>query len=146
MKATVVSVLLLFGCGVLMAGSSDESAIRDLVAKYVQAREARNTEALRSLFTEDADQLVSSGDWRYGREQLVAGMLRSSEQSPGERSISVERVRIISSTVAVADARYVIKGQTGVPERKMWSTFIAERTPDGWRLSGIRNMLPAPSR
>jgi uncharacterized protein (TIGR02246 family) len=130
----------------LMAGSNDEAAVRALVAKYVQAREARNSEALLCLFTEDADQLVSSGEWRYGRESLLSGMSRSSEQSPGERSIFVERVRFVTPNVAIADSRYLIKGQTGVLERRMWSTFIALRTPDGWRLTGIRNMLPAPSR
>jgi hypothetical protein len=26
----------------------------------------------------------------------------------------------------------------------MWSTFVMTRTKDGWRITAIRNMLPAP--
>jgi len=146
MNAPMVFVMLAICCCRLQAGPNDESAVRALVAKYLQARESRDLEALQGLFTDDADQLVSSGEWRYGREELLSGMLRSSEQSPGKRSIIVERVRFLTPDVAIADSRYLIKGQAGVPERRMWSTFIAVRTPDGWRLTGIRNMLPAPSR
>jgi hypothetical protein len=59
--------------------------------------------------------------------------------------ITVETVRFVSADVAIADARYVIAGQDGTPDRSMWSAFIAVLTRDGWRLTGIRNMLPAPS-
>jgi len=126
--------------------AEDDQSVRDLVGKYAAAREHRDPDSIRSLFTEQADQLVSSGVWRHGRETLVEGMLGSSRANPGGRTITVERVRFITPDSAVADARYVIKGSDGAPDRKMWSTFIAVRTDDGWRLSAIRNMLPAPRR
>jgi uncharacterized protein (TIGR02246 family) len=119
--------------------SQDEAAVKQLVARYNAARDEEQPEAIRSLFTEDADQLVSSGEWRRGREPLVDGMLRSSRQNPGKRRLTVEAVRFVSPDVAIADARYVI---AGAATRDMWSTFVAVRTPAGWRLSAIRNMLP----
>jgi uncharacterized protein (TIGR02246 family) len=119
--------------------SQDEAAVKQLVARYNAARDEEQPEAIRSLFTEDADQLVSSGEWRRGREPLVDGMLRSSRQNPGKRRLTVEAVRFVSPDVAIADARYVI---AGAATRDMWSTFVAVRTPEGWRLSAIRNMLP----
>ena len=125
------------------ANESDEQLIRDLVAKYASAREVRNPEAIDALFTPDADQLVSSGEWRFGRDSLVAGMLRSSQRNPGDRTITVERVRFISSETAIADARYAIKGRDGAADRNMWSTFIVVKEAGGWRLAAIRNMLPA---
>ena len=118
----------------------DDSAVRELVARYNAARDQEDASVIRTLFTSDADQLVSSGEWRRGREALVEGMLRSSRENPGDRTLTVETVRFLSADIAIADARYVIKGAT---TRHMWSTFVAVRTPDGWRLSAIRNMLPA---
>jgi uncharacterized protein (TIGR02246 family) len=122
----------------------DAQAIRDLVARYEAARDARDPAALRALFTDDADQLVSSGEWRHGREDLVAGMLRSSAANPGGRTLRVEATRFVASDVALADARYEIAGTGGAATRRMWSTFVAVRTRDGWRLAAIRNMRPTP--
>ena len=121
----------------------DERAVKDLVARYNAARDNEDPAAIRALFTADADQLVSSGEWRRGRDELVEGMLRSSRTNPGDRTLAVETVRFPTGDVAVADARYEIAGAAGAPTtRRMWSTFVAVRTPAGWRLSAIRNMLP----
>ena len=56
----------------------DEAAVREVVQRYQDAREARDAKALAALFTDDADQLTSSGEWRKGRDQVVQGGLRSS--------------------------------------------------------------------
>ena len=48
----------------LVFAQTDESAIREVVQKYVNARELRDPKAVEALFTEDADQLVSDGVWR----------------------------------------------------------------------------------
>ena len=140
---------LLVGLIVLPTGLPADSdpeaqAVKDLVAAYAVARETRDPESVRSLFTDDADQLVSSGTWRRGREALVRGMLESSRRNPGSRSLAVEAVRFPAPGTALADARYVIKGMEGAEDRKMWSTFLCVRTADGWRIAAIRNMLPAP--
>lgn len=123
--------------------SADEAAVTELVARYQNARESQDPDAIETLFTEEADQLVSSGEWRHGRDTLVEGMLRSSRRNSGERTITVETVRALTADTAIADARYIIAGTGGSPDRKMWSTFLAVRTPDGWRIAAIRNMLPA---
>lgn len=122
---------------------AQEAAVRDVVAKYVAARERRDADAIRALFTEDADQLTSSGDWRRGREEVVRGVLASSERTGGTRTIKIETVRFPAPDVAVADGRYEIAGaKDGV--RRMWTSFLMTRDAGGWRISAIRNMLPAP--
>ena len=123
--------------------SADDRAVRDVVRRYVDAREARDAKAVAALFAADADQLVSSGEWRQGRDQVVTGSLASTAQSGGKRTIDVERVRLVSKDVAIADGRYAITGVDG-GDRRMWSTFVMVRESDGWRISAIRNMLPAP--
>jgi hypothetical protein len=70
-------------------------------------------------------------------------MLESSRQSSGARTITVEMVRAVAPGVALADARYEIAGTGGAADRKMWSTFVLVRTAEGWRITAIRNMLPA---
>lgn len=124
---------------------NDEAAVRDVVKRYVDAREARDAKALAGLFTEDADQLVSSGEWRKGRDQVVKGGLASSAASSGKRTISVQSVRFVGKDVAIADGPYEIVGAAaGGENRKMWTAFVMTRGAGGWRIAAIRNMLPAP--
>jgi len=127
--------------------ANDEAAVKAVVARYVDAREKRDAAAIEALFTSDADQLVSSGEWRKGREAVVRGTLASSESTGGRRTITIESVRFVGSGVAVADGRYEISGMAGGQSRHMWSSFVMTRGPDGWRIAAIRNMLPAqPTR
>ena len=51
--------------------------------------------------------------------------------------VNVETIRFLTKDTAIADGRYEIN------DRKMWSTFLMVRTPDGWKIGAIRNMLPA---
>jgi uncharacterized protein (TIGR02246 family) len=125
------------------AQSADEAAVRAIVQKYVDAREARDPRAIEPLFTEDADQLVSDGTWRRGRDSLVRGMLESSKRNPARRSINVESVRFLSADVALVDGRYIQKGAEGGKDREMWTAITLKRVAGGWRIAAIRNMLPS---
>jgi uncharacterized protein (TIGR02246 family) len=125
------------------ARQNDESAIRDVVSKYVDAREQKDPKAVEELFTSDADQLVSSGEWRKGRDAVVRGTMESSSRTGGKRTITVESVRMLSPDVAIADGRYELTGLAGGATRSMWTTLVLKRTEKGWRISAIRNMLPA---
>ncbi len=146
--AAAVSAVLVLGAlsaGAAFAQSTagDEAAIRGVVQKYLDAREHRDPKAVEALFTKDADQLVSTGQWRRGRDELVSGTLGSSENNPGKRTLTVETIRFVAPGVALADARYEIVNPNGETARKMWSTFLMTRD-DTWRIAAIRNMLPAP--
>ena len=129
--------------GALFAQVGDETAIRDVVQKYVNARELQDPKAVEALFTEDADQLVSDGVWRKGREAIVKGTLESSQRSGGHRTIEVQSVRFLSADVAVADGRYALAASAGAAARQMWTSILLTRKSGVWRIAGIRNMLPA---
>jgi hypothetical protein len=90
----------------------------------------------------DVDQLVSTGEWRDGIQSSVKGMLRSSASTPGTRTLTVEKIRLASSSSAIVDCRYEIKNDDG-SLRKMWSTFVVVAEKGGWKISAIRNMLPS---
>ena len=138
-------VLILAAASFLPAQpAGDETAVKAVVARYVDAREKRDAAAIEALFTKDADQLVSSGEWRKGRDAVVKGTLASSESSGGHRTITVENIRFVAPGVAVADGRYEITGMASGQDRRMWSTFVITRGADGWKIAAIRNMLPAP--
>jgi len=124
---------------------NDDAAIRALVAKYVAARDQTDAPGVAALFTADADQLVSTGEWRKGREEVVRGTMASSQASTGKRTIALEAIRFIGGDVALADGRYEIAATANQPARKMWTTLLVTRTSQGWRIAAIRNMLPAPA-
>jgi uncharacterized protein (TIGR02246 family) len=124
------------------ADARELQEIEAVVNSYSQARTGGDSLLLSQILTAETDQLVSSGVWRKGKEEAMRGMGRSSENNPGTRTLEVEQIRLLTSDCAIADARYEIKNEDGT-ERKMWSTFLLVRTPQGWKISAIRNMLPA---
>lgn len=127
-------------------GGAEDAAVRAVVARYVAARDRSDAAAIRALFSADADQLTSSGEWRKGREDLVRGTLASSKANPGARTIAVETVRFPAPGVAIADGRYEIAAGDQGAARKMWTSFVMIKEGRAWKIAAIRNMLPAPAR
>lgn len=125
------------------ANASDEAAVRDIVQRYTQARALSDPKAIEALFTADADQYTSSGEWRRGMSRLVTGMLETSARNPGVRAITIAAVRFVTPDVAIVDGEY----RTGPDARQLWTTLIVKRDPKGWRIAAIRNMAPTgPTR
>jgi uncharacterized protein (TIGR02246 family) len=122
-------------------GDKKTQPINSLIDNYSLAREKKDTALLKSILTDDVDQLVSTGEWRNGLSESVQGMQRSSATSPGTRTLTVERIRFLDSNNAIADARYEIKNPDGTT-RKMWSTFVVVNQKGRWKIAAIRNMLP----
>jgi uncharacterized protein (TIGR02246 family) len=121
--------------------STDEQSVREVVRKYVDARDRKDAAAVRALFTEDADQLTSSGEWRRGREEVVKGSLASSAANSGARTITIDAVRFPATGMALADGAYTIG--SGETVRNMRTSFVLVRREGAWLISAIRNMLPA---
>ncbi len=121
----------------------DEAAVRRVVQQYVDAREVEDESAVGRLFTSDADQLTSSGEWRRGRAEIVRGTRASSQRTGGKRTITIETIRFPAPGVALADGRYELSGLAGNTTRQMWTSLLLTRGADGWQIAAIRNMLPA---
>ncbi|MFL6465902.1 MAG: SgcJ/EcaC family oxidoreductase [Bryobacteraceae bacterium] len=131
--------------GQSVSSHADETAIRDLIQKYMDARNNKDAEKTRSLFTEDADQLVSTGEWRKGIDAVVRGAMASSQKEAAKSSIQVEAIRFLDPGIALVDGRYeTVSAATGA-SRKMWATLVVKRVGQDWRIAAIRNMLPAPN-
>ena len=123
-------------------GNKQKKDIYELIDKYSEAREKRDTILLKRILTTAVDQLVSTGEWRNGVAESVKGMLSSSANSPGTRTLTVDKLRMLTSTSAIVDCKYEITNADNTT-RKMWSTFIVISDQGVWKISAIRNMLPA---
>jgi uncharacterized protein (TIGR02246 family) len=155
-RGGVMRILTIVLCGLLttpflhaqqsVARSADEAAVREVVAKYTAARELRDAAAIEALFTPDADQHTTSGEWRRGRAQIVPGTLQSSERNQGVRTIRIESVRFLTSDVAIADGPYEIRAAGGAAPRRMWTSIVLIKSSGGWRIGAIRNMVPTSAR
>ena len=144
-------LLLLNLTGVLFLSVQDKNpdehqrkAITSLIDQYSEAREKRDTILLKNILTTDVDQLVSTGEWRIGIGASVEGMLRSSANSPGTRTLRIENIRMFNPSTAIVDCRYEIQNTDGT-KRKMWSTFLVVAEKKIWKITAIRNMMPASS-
>ena len=149
MKKTALLLLSHLACIIVLYGQvatgNDklQKTITSLIDQYSQAREKRDTDLLKTILTPDVDQLVSTGEWRTGIKAAVEGMMKSSANSPGTRTLHIEKIQTISSSSAIVDCRYEIQNADGTA-RKMWSTFIVVADKETWKIRAIRNMLPAP--
>ena len=137
---TLLVCVLLTGAAVhsQSTNAADESAVRDVVRRYTEARELSDPKAIEALFTPDADQYTSGGEWRRGVPQLVKGMLETSARNPGQRVITIAAVRFVTSDVAIVDGDYT----TGADARRIWTTITAKRESGRWRITAIRNIAP----
>ncbi|NJO24675.1 MAG: DUF4440 domain-containing protein [Bacteroidia bacterium] len=150
MKNIALLFLLNIHCGLFLNGQDgtpddrQRKAITSLIDQYSAAREKSDTVLLKAILTTDADQLVSTGEWRSGIGSAVEGMLKSSAGRPGSRTLKVENIRMLSASVAIVDCRYEIQNADG-SMRKMWSTFLVVVQKKAWKISAIRNMLPVSS-
>ena len=137
----LTGVLFLYGQE-NMPDDNQRKAIVALIDQYSQAREKRDTILLKKILTSDVDQLVSNGEWRNGIHAAVQGMQKSSLSNPGTRTLQVDKIRMINPASAIVDCRYEIQNADGTA-RKMWSSFIVVGKKKTWKISAIRNMLPA---
>ncbi len=121
--------------------SPQKEAFQELIENYTKGREEKDANLLKSILTADIDQLVSSGEWRNGKTEALSGMLQSSSKNPGKRSISIDKMRTLTTDCAILDAKYSIENADG-SFRRMWSTFVVVKDANVWKISAIRNMLP----
>lgn len=148
MKKLVVFFFLNLVVGFFLYGQNSNPSdhqrkvIVSLIDQYSEAREKRDTILLKTILTNNVDQLVSTGEWRNGIGIPIQGMLKSSATSPGTRTLQVDKIRMLNPTTAIVDCKYEIQN-TDSTLRRMWSTFIVVTEKKAWKISAIRNMLPA---
>ena len=117
-------------------------SITFFIDQYSNAREKRDTVLLKTILTTDVDQLVSTGEWRNGISDAVQGMLKAPPIAREQERCRLNKIRMLNPTTAIVDCKYEILN-TDSTMRRMWSTFIVVAEKEAWKISAIRNMLPA---
>ena len=141
MRIALLALLLALPAAAATAQTGgDDAAIREVVRRYVEARTAEDPKQIEALFTREADQHTTAGEWRRGRGAVVPGTLRSSANNPGTRRIVIEAVRFLTPDVAIVDGPYEIGD--GADVRRNWTTLVMQREGGAWRIAAIRNALP----
>jgi len=120
----------------------DEIAIRTLIAQYLETRLQDDEQTLRSLLTEDVDQLPSSGNMRSGIDEVALGVLANSASTGGDRSITIQTIRNIGPSVAIVDGLYDIVNRLDGIDRHYLTSFIVSKESGRWKITAIRNMQP----
>lgn len=145
MKTLILFIFLMLPSFVFaqISDSQKESSLKinQLIHDYSKARESRDYVLLKSILTENIDQLVSNGEWRNGINEAIEGMMKSSNENPGSRKLEVEKIKFLSDEIALVDCRYLIS-VSGANQRKLWSSFVVVLQKKNWKIAAIRNMDP----
>ena len=125
--------------------SADDKAIRGVVQQQDEARNRGDWKAFGELFTQDAEQLTSAGEWRRGRAAIEKGVAQSMTTSyKGGKYVSkVETIRMVSPTVALADGAFEISNIGRGGSRRGQTTYVLVKSADRWRIAASRSMVPS---
>jgi uncharacterized protein (TIGR02246 family) len=128
------------------AAGADESAVRRVVQQHEDARHRRDWKAMAALFTDDAEQMASSGVWRTGRAAIESSVAASfaTAYKGATYTGTVERVRMLAPTVAIASGIFEIKNIAGSGHRMGQTTFVLVRSGADWRIATATWTVPTP--
>ena len=146
--ATVGLALVLLVPGVALgqaAAGGDVAAVRRVVQQHDQTRTSGDWKGSANLFAEDGATLTSSGEWRRGRAQIEKGGAAAGAgvYKGAKYATTIESVRLLAPTVALADGTFEISG-IGGGSRKGHSTYVLVKSGEAWRIAASRSMVPTP--
>ena len=129
------------------AASGDEGAVRTVIRQHDQTRTTGDWKGVAALYVEDGGTLTSSGEWRRGRAQIEKGGAAAGAgvYKGAKYATTVETVRTLAPTVAIADGTFEISNIAGGKSRKGNITYILVKSGDTWRIAATRSMVPTPA-
>jgi uncharacterized protein (TIGR02246 family) len=124
-------------------GAGDEAAIRKVIQQQDDARNTSNWKALSALFTDDADQLTSAGEWRNGRAEIEKGIAQTmtGTYKGAKYATTIDRVRMVAPNVAIADGAFEIQNIAGGGSRRGQSANLMVKSGGRWRIAASRSMV-----
>jgi uncharacterized protein (TIGR02246 family) len=124
--------------------AANEATVRRVVQQHEDARNRADWKAMADLFTEDAEQLTSAGEWRHGRAQIEKGVAESfaANYNGGTYTGRVDTVRLLDDNVAVVNGTFEIANIGGRGSRQGYTTFVVVRANNRWLIAVARWMVP----
>jgi uncharacterized protein (TIGR02246 family) len=149
LTATIGLTLVLLVPGVALGQATaggDDAAIRRVVQQHDQTRTSGDWKGAANLFAEDGATLTSSGEWRRGRAQIEKGGATTGAgvYKGAKYSTTINSVRLLAPTVALADGTFEISSIGGGGSRKGHTAYVLVKSGDAWRIAGSRSMVPTP--
>lgn len=147
LTAAFMVVLALTGLAQAPGAAGDEAAIRRVAQQHDDARNKGDWKAMTALFTEDADQQTSAGEWRRGRAEIEKGVAQtmSSTYKGAKYVTTIARVRMLAPNVAMADGAFEIQNIGGAGTRRGHMTYTLLKSDGVWRIAASRFMVPTPT-
>ena len=153
MKTTItLCVLLLVGAMHAQSPAASnpiELEIRQIPQSLTLAWEQADAKAMASLFADDADLVIPSGDVLSGRPAIQSFYQSVFEHGykGSHAGAEVKRVRVAGST-AIVDGVWSITGARdaqGAPRASEQGLFTAilQKQAGQWRVTALREMVPA---
>jgi uncharacterized protein (TIGR02246 family) len=125
--------------------SDDQAAIRRVVERFDETRNSGDWKGFAALFAKDADQLISSGTWRKGPEDIAKGMqeITSTTYKGATHKTTADRVRMLAPGIAISDGTFTITNIAGGGGRTGLVTMVLMKDGGEWRIAAARSMVPA---
>jgi uncharacterized protein (TIGR02246 family) len=143
---TVVALLFAASSTALAQPGGDDAAIRRVIQQHDEARNKGDWKAVAMLFTEEADQLTSTGDWRKGRAGVEKGVaqVNATIYKGGKYSTKVTSVRMLGADHALVDTTFEI-GNIAGGTRRGTTAYILAKSGGTWRIMATRSSVPVPA-
>ena len=125
---------------------ADDAAIRRVVQQQDETRNRGDWKAMGELFTQDAEQYTSAGEWRRGRAQIekAVAQIMATTYKGAKYTTKVDTVKTLTPTVAIVDGAFEISNIGGTGSRTGHSTYVLVKDADRWRIAAVRSMVPTP--
>jgi uncharacterized protein (TIGR02246 family) len=141
MLATAVVLLVPGMAAQKTASTTDQEAIKKVVAEYTEAWNKHDGRALSMFYAQDGDLVSATGSKSKGRVEIEKAVARdfSSRSQAGKRTATIQSVRVIKPGVALADVAFETVGAPGA-EGKGYSTLIMTKQDGRWWIAAQREM------
>lgn len=146
-SGSVLVVALAAAARAVSGQAGDEAAIRRVVERFDETRNTGDWKGFAALFAKEADQLISSGTWRKGPEDIAKGMqeIASTAYKGATHKTTSDRVRMLAPGVAISDGTFTITNIAGGGGRKGLVTMVLVKDGGEWRIAAARSMVPTPA-
>jgi uncharacterized protein (TIGR02246 family) len=129
-----------------MTNTSDERAIRDLVATFISGWNAGDGKLCAQPFRDDADFIAVNGIHAKGRDEIGKGHdeILSTIFRGTHNTAEVNDIKFLRPDVASADVTFRIQPVPDRPWLPRYSScgIIATRENGQWSIAVFRNMVP----
>jgi len=119
----------------------------DVAPRFASAWNARNLDALASLFDGDAQFVNLAGQWWHGRDEIRQGFAARLESLPASSTLSAgeTNVKLLLPEVALVHAHMTLSNDAGEPARETVISFVVHRVGERWLCASAHNTEIAAS-